>query len=171
MMRYVIFRTDWGYCGLAGKDGLLFRSSLPLAKPAQVRAQLIKGIGQAGEDKKLFRDLQRQIQDYFKGKKLEFSTDIVISFEVHSEFTRAVLSACRELGYGRTVSYGELAKRAGRASAARAVGQVMSKNPVPLIIPCHRVIRGDGRIGGFSAKGGTSLKKRLLKLEQQNEEP
>jgi len=168
MIRYVIFRTDWGYCGLAGKDGLLFRSSLPLARPEQVRTQLLQGIQQAGQDKTLFRVLQRQIQDYFKGKKVDFSTDIGICLEGFRGFSRAILSACRQVGYGKTISYGELARRAGRPLAARAVGRLMSKNPIPLIIPCHRVIRSDGGPGGFTAKGGTSLKKRLIKLEQKN---
>ena len=99
------------------------------------------------------------------GKKW-ISDDIPVAFEGLSPFAIKVLSACRNVGFGKAVSYHELARKIGRANAARAVGTVMAKNPLPLIIPCHRVIRSDGKLGGFSAPGGISLKKRLLRHEK-----
>jgi methylated-DNA-[protein]-cysteine S-methyltransferase len=82
-----------------------------------------------------------------------------------SAFARSVLGACREIRFGQTMSYEGLARKAGKPKAVRAVGRVMARNPLPLIIPCHRVVHCDGKIGGFSAIGGVSLKKRMLEME------
>ena len=82
-----------------------------------------------------------------------------------SEFAKSVLTACRAIKFGQTISYLGLAEKAGHPTAARAVGNVMAKNPLPLIVPCHRVLNADGRAGGFSATGGISLKKKMLELE------
>jgi len=81
-------------------------------------------------------------------------------------FARRVLTACRDIRFGQTVSYGRLAEMAGKAGSARAVGGALAKNPLPLIIPCHRVTYANGKMGGFSATGGVKLKKRMLKLEE-----
>jgi methylated-DNA-[protein]-cysteine S-methyltransferase len=83
-------------------------------------------------------------------------------------FRRRVQETCRGIAYGRTLTYAELAERVGVPGAARAVGSAMSHNPVPLLVPCHRVIRGDGGLGGFSARGGVALKARLLAMERRD---
>jgi methylated-DNA-[protein]-cysteine S-methyltransferase len=72
----------------------------------------------------------------------------------------------RRIGYAKSISYGELASLAGAPGAARAVGNIMAKNPLPLVIPCHRVLAAGGRIGGFSAPAGTEMKRHLLRMEQ-----
>ena len=77
----------------------------------------------------------------------------------------AVWKACRAVGYGKTTSYGELARRAGRPGAARAVGTAMRRNPWPIVVPCHRVLKGDGSIGGYSGRGGVKFKRQLLEME------
>ncbi len=78
-------------------------------------------------------------------------------------FQRSVLNVLRQVAFGQLTSYGELARAAGYPGAARAVGQVMANNPLPLVIPCHRVLRSDGSLGGFG--GGPEMKQRLLRLE------
>ena len=83
-----------------------------------------------------------------------------------SIFAREVLTACRDIRYGRTISYGILAEKTGRVAAGRAVGGALAKNPLPLIIPCHRVTCKSGNIGGFSAPGGAGMKENMLKLEK-----
>jgi methylated-DNA-[protein]-cysteine S-methyltransferase len=117
-------------------------------------------------DKSFFRPLQEQINTYFEGAYVDFK-NIPIELEGFSSFLSSVLTACRNVGFGRTISYSGLAIKIGRPTAVRAVGGALAKNPLPLIIPCHRIIRGDGKIGGFSALGGITLKKKMLQHEQQ----
>jgi methylated-DNA-[protein]-cysteine S-methyltransferase len=82
-----------------------------------------------------------------------------------TDFDQSVVRACRRIPYGETLSYGELAKRAGHAGAARGVGRTMATNRFPIIVPCHRVVAAGGRIGGYSAPQGLTMKRRLLALE------
>ncbi|MCS7167190.1 MAG: MGMT family protein [Gemmatales bacterium] len=83
-----------------------------------------------------------------------------------SPFRRQVLQACRRVPYGMTVSYSDLARRIGRPRAVRAVGQALKANPWAIIVPCHRVTRQDGNLGGYSAPGDVNLKRALLALER-----
>jgi len=166
-IKYIVFKTKWGYFGLAGTEYGLLRTHLPAAKYETVKSQLLKEFQKTRYDKTLFKVLAEQITAYFEGAYVDFSKDISIVLGGLSGFTRQVLTACRDIRFGQTASYADLAKIAGRAGAARAVGGVMAKNPLPLIIPCHRVIYANGKIGGFSAAGGVTLKKRMLELEQQ----
>jgi methylated-DNA-[protein]-cysteine S-methyltransferase len=117
-------------------------------------------------DKTFFKTLQEQIAAYFEGAHVNFSRDIPLTIDGFSSFGISVLTASRAIGFGQMVTYGRLAKKSGRPNASRAVGSVLAKNPLPLIIPCHRVIRSDGKLGGFSATGGVNLKKRLLLHEK-----
>ena len=77
------------------------------------------------------------------------------------------MTACRKIEFGQRITYSGLAKKAGSPASSRAAGNALAKNPMPLVIPCHRVIRTDGQMGGFSAPGGISYKKRMLILEQR----
>ena len=164
-LRYVIFRTRWGYFGLLGGEKGLVRSCLPVASSGEVKERLVVGGGMGKSDATVFGGLQAKIRAYFEGGCVDFS-DTQVAFDGLGEFGAKVLTACGKVGYGQTISYGQLAKLAGRPTAGRAVGNILAKNPVPLIIPCHRVIRSDGKIGGFSAGGGSGLKKMMLELEQ-----
>ncbi len=114
------------------------------------------------------RNVIARLQSYAEGKPdaLGDRGDILIDFGPMSEFRRRVLTCCRRIPYGRTVSYAKLAAQAGSPGAARAVGNCMAANPIPLLIPCHRVICADSRIGAYSALGGTAMKQRLLAMEQ-----
>jgi methylated-DNA-[protein]-cysteine S-methyltransferase len=82
-------------------------------------------------------------------------------------FQRQVLRACRAIPYGETATYQDLARRIGRPAACRAVARALATNPWPIIIPCHRVVRRDGSLGGYSGPGGIALKQRLLEMERQ----
>ena len=103
----------------------------------------------------------RQFTNYFAGKKVSFRVPIDLS--AGTIFQRKVWRALQAIPYGQTRSYAWVAKRIGQANAVRAVGAACGANPVPVIIPCHRVVRSDGSMGGFSA--GLEWKKRLLALE------
>jgi len=165
-VKFTIFRTKWGYFGLSATGNGLLRTCLPLARREKVESQLLRNLPDSQYDKALFKSAQERITAYFEGDYVDFR-DIPIALNGSGAFTKRVLAACRGIKFGQTVSYGRLAEMAGKPAAARAVGGVMAKNPLPLIIPCHRVICADGTLGGFSAMGGVNLKKRLLKLEGQ----
>ncbi|MCG6553570.1 MAG: methylated-DNA--[protein]-cysteine S-methyltransferase [Candidatus Magnetominusculus sp. LBB02] len=105
----------------------------------------------------------RQLKEYFSGGRFAF--DIAINPGRLSGFYTAVYKALCEIPYGAVCSYKELAKMAGSPNAARAVGQAMSRNPIPIIMPCHRVTAADGSLGGYT--GGIGIKKKLLDLERR----
>jgi methylated-DNA-[protein]-cysteine S-methyltransferase len=164
--RYTIFKTKWGYFGLAGTEYGLLRTSLPLAEYEKVKFWLLKGLANARFERDFFKTLQEQITAYFEGAYVNFDKDIPIITDGLSGFACSVLDACRDITFGQRISYGRLAERVGRVDGARAVGGVLAKNPLPLVIACHRVTCANGKIGGFSATGGVTLKKRMLELEQ-----
>jgi methylated-DNA-[protein]-cysteine S-methyltransferase len=166
VIKYVIFETKWGYFGLAGAESALCRTCLPARASGTIKSQLLKNLPDAQLDRGLFKPLQEQIMAYFEGSGVNFSSEIPVALDGLSEFSRLVLTTCRNVEFGRTVTYAELAKSSGRPAASRAVGGALAKNPLPLIIPCHRVIRTDGKMGGFSAPGGVTLKKKMLELER-----
>jgi methylated-DNA-[protein]-cysteine S-methyltransferase len=168
VIKYTVFKTKWGYFGLAGTDSALLRTHLPEPGPEIIKAHFLKDFPLAKYDRTFFSNVQAQIKAYFEGNRVNFGPDVTIALENFSRFYRTVLSACRKIGFGKTSSYSLLAKKSGSPAASRAVGNALAKNPMPLIIPCHRVVRGDGKLGGFSATGGIDLKARLLRLEQQS---
>ena len=108
-----------------------------------------------------------RLQRYAEGEPVDFG-DVPINFDTVTGFQVRVLKACKAISYGQTRTYGELAAMAGAPRAARAVGNCMACNRVPLIIPCHRVVRAGGDIGPYSAAGGSATKRRLLKMEGVN---
>ena len=179
-IKYTIFYTKWGYFGLAGTKYALCETCLPLREPEKVEFQLLKNLplmiressiehkaSSIEFDKTFFKTLQEQITAYFEGSCVNFGPDIPVVLDGLGRFSGLVLTACREIRSGQTISYSELAKKVGRPAASRAVGNALAKNPLPLIIPCHRVVRSDSKIGGFSALGGISLKKKMLELERK----
>jgi len=110
--------------------------------------------------------LVQAIGDYFTGRRFDLS-DIPIDLGKCTGFTQAILEKCRAIPYGDTVTYRQLAIEVGRPKAARAVAQALARNPIPIIVPCHRVIGSDGSLRGFSAPGGIKTKKRLITMEKE----
>jgi methylated-DNA-[protein]-cysteine S-methyltransferase len=164
-VKYVVFSTAWGHFGLAGTEATLIRAHLPLANCNRVVQNLLAGLGPAKFDAKYFPQLQQRIRAYYKGTCADSFSDVRVDLHKIGPFTAAVLRACRKVRPGRTITYAQLAKKVGRPQAIRAVGGALARNPLPLIIPCHRVIRSDGQLGGYSAPGGTSLKRKMLEFE------
>jgi methylated-DNA-[protein]-cysteine S-methyltransferase len=105
--------------------------------------------------------VRRQLDEYFDGSRTAF--DVPLDWRLSSGFRREVLHELTAVGYGETVSYQELARRSGRPQASRAVGSAMATNPIPVVVPCHRVLRTGGGLGGYA--GGLEAKRRLLTLE------
>jgi methylated-DNA-[protein]-cysteine S-methyltransferase len=102
-----------------------------------------------------------ELEAYFAG--VRHTLDVPIDLGVMTPFQRKVLMAARRVPAGRVVTYGEIAKRIGRPTASRAVGQALGRNPMPIVIPCHRVVSGGGGLGGYI--GGLEIKRKLLKME------
>jgi methylated-DNA-[protein]-cysteine S-methyltransferase len=104
---------------------------------------------------------RRQLDEYFEGKRRRF--DLALDIALQADFNRRVLRELARVPYGEVVTYGELAARAARPRAARAVGTVMNRNPLPIVLPCHRVIGANGKLVGYG--GGLERKEALLRLE------
>jgi methylated-DNA-[protein]-cysteine S-methyltransferase len=111
-------------------------------------------------DAKRCRNAALQLTEYFRGDRREFDLELA---PVGTDFQLRVWRALRAIPYGRVCNYGDVARAIGQPGAARAVGQAVGCNPLPIVIPCHRVIASDGTIGGYS--GGLSIKHRLLAIE------
>lgn len=110
------------------------------------------------------RPVLDQLREYLAGERRAF--DLAVDLRGRTDFQRQVLEGAARIPRGRVTSYGELARRIGRPGAARAVGQALGSNPVPIVIPCHRVLGGDGSLHGYSGGGGTRTKAWLLRLEE-----
>ncbi|MHA1166708.1 MAG: methylated-DNA--[protein]-cysteine S-methyltransferase [Candidatus Hodarchaeales archaeon] len=109
---------------------------------------------------------QKELKEYFSGKLVQFTVQIDLQ-TAGTEFQRTVWSELRKIPLGKTLSYGDIAMNIGNKGAARAVGMACARNPLPIIIPCHRVLRSTGNINGYSAPGGVKTKNFLLELEKQ----
>lgn len=109
--------------------------------------------------------IRKALTAYWRGDHKALDA-LPVSLDARTPFQRRVLNTLRKVPAGRIVTYGELAKKAGFPGAARAVGSAMRANPVAVIVPCHRVVRGDGSLGNYSGLGGTNLKRSLLQFEK-----
>lgn len=154
-----VFETALGWVGIADSAAGICRITLPQPTADLARAAL----GKPGTNRltnNLAATCQR-LRDYYTGNPVIFPEPIDTSRA--TPFQRGVWELTHRIPYGHTRSYDWLARQLGRPGAARAVGQALNRNPLPIIVPCHRVITSDGRPGGF--RGGTSLKQRLLDME------
>jgi methylated-DNA-[protein]-cysteine S-methyltransferase len=163
ILKYAIFKIEPGWFGVcAVKKGI---SLLVLPRPTKEEVmELIKkhaGESQLEESLQNFENLKKDIADYFAGNKVEF--DYTIDLSHYTPFQSAIFTATRSIPYGKTCSYRWVAKKAGNSKGYRAAGQALKSNSIPLLIPCHRVIEHNGKIGGFSL--GIRWKERLLQLE------
>lgn len=160
-MSVLLLPTDWGWWGLVDGPRGLRRVVLPGRPPERLREELEAGVG---EPSPLLQELAERIRRYLRGEPVDFE-GLPLELEGCSAFARRVWEATRRIPYGQTRSYAQLAREVGVPGAARAVGRALGANPLPLVIPCHRVVRSDGSPGGFS--GGVGLKRRMLELEAQ----
>jgi methylated-DNA-[protein]-cysteine S-methyltransferase len=158
--------TRLGHIAFIMDDRGLRRVYLPEAGGAPaLRARVRQEFPTATERRDLGPRLASQLQAYFEGEPVDFDVQLNLDAECATDFRRAVWNACHRIPYGQTVTYGGLARRAGRPGAARAVGTAMRCNPCPIVIPCHRVLGCNNAIGGYSGPGGVEFKRQLLQME------
>jgi len=164
---YSIFPTAAGHCAIAWTNVGVVRLQLPMPDAAEAELQLTRRLQhlQAGLPTAEIASIIEAIQRYFAGERRDFS-NVRIDLRGHNELFVQLYAKLQQIQWGQTTTYGALAKEIGAGpETARAVGAAMAKNPVPLIIPCHRVLAAGGKIGGFSAPGGIGTKHHMLKLE------
>ena len=164
---YVIFDAAHGTCGIAWSRAGVSRFQLPGQSAEATERSLLRRLPGAkpGTPPPQVADTIAAVKRYFAGEKVEFS-NVQLDLDGQDKFFRQVYAAARRVGWGHTTTYGILAKELGGGwEAARDVGQAMAKNPVALIIPCHRVLAAGGKVGGFSAPGGSASKIKMLELE------
>jgi methylated-DNA-[protein]-cysteine S-methyltransferase len=164
---YTTFETKSGFVGLAWNQQGVSGLRLPARTEASAEAAILRRLPEARRalPSPAVAQLISDIQGYFDGEKIDFS-QVAVDLGAQDPFFSRVYAEVRKLGWGVTTTYGAVAKTLGaEPQAAREVGQAMASNPVPLIVPCHRVLAAGGKIGGFSAPGGSGSKARMLEIE------
>ena len=157
----LLVQTPMGWVGAISRGGKLIATSLP--QRSRKAASAACGVEASfGGDDSLLRGLEDDLRAYFEGKAVDFRR-YPVDLSGHPPFRRRALMAARLIPYGQVRTYGWLAARCGQPKAARAAGQAMSKNTLPLVIPCHRVVGAGGALTGFG--GGLELKRALLARE------
>jgi O-6-methylguanine DNA methyltransferase len=160
-LRYRIIDTAFGYVGIGATEEGISAVTLPCETEDEAVISLGEKSGTGDPDPELLPDLVKRLIDYFNGEKVSFPDELDITSA--SEFQKKVWQAAQSIPYGETRSYLWIATQAGNPRASRAAGRALGRNPLPVVIPCHRVIAGTGGMGGFT--GGVEMKMRLLALE------
>ena len=161
-INYWVFECPRGWISVLGSSRGLLRLSFPCPTPSGALSRIRDAVKSgAAENPGRFQDLAHRLDDYFLGRRAFFPDPLDLSGA--TPFQREVWEAARQIRGGETRSYGWLAEKLGRRGGARAVGQALGKNPLPIIVPCHRVIGSRGDLCGFSA--GLGWKEELLRLE------
>ena len=170
---HAVFETALGFIGISWSDKGLTRLCLPQRDRAAVERRLLKHVRDAGsaipaelssDAPAWVADLIGAITAYAAGAEVDFS-GVPVDLSGVDDFRLAIYDAARKLQFGEITTYGELAVRAGHPGLPRETGAALGSNPVPLVIPCHRILAAGGKIGGFSAPGGSATKEKMLKLE------
>jgi methylated-DNA-[protein]-cysteine S-methyltransferase len=164
---YHVFETDRGFCGIAWSSVGITRFQLLTKSAKAAERNLLRRLAGAetGTPTPEAAEAIAAAQRYFQGKETDFS-GFKLDLSEQGAFFAQIYTAARRVGWGHTTTYGALAKEVGAGpQAARDVGYAMARNPVALIIPCHRVLAAGGKIGGFSAPGGSATKIHMLELE------
>jgi methylated-DNA-[protein]-cysteine S-methyltransferase len=163
---FTLFSTPLGPCGIAWGERGLVGVQLPEGSESDTRSRLARRFGAAKEcaPPPVWQRAAEDIAALLRGDPKDL-LDLSIDDEDLPDFNRQVYAIARRIQPGQTRTYGEIAIELGDASAARAVGQALGRNPFPIVVPCHRVLAAGGKLGGFSARGGVVTKLRLLGIE------
>lgn len=170
-----LFETMLGWIGIAWSDEGVVAVQTPDRDRETTQRRLLRRAGAAAalETDDLpatIADARDRLSRYAAGQAVDF-TDIPLDLSGVDAFNFDIYRVARDLGFGQTVTYGELARLAGHAGLARETGKALGENPIPIIVPCHRIVAAGGKLGGFSAPGGARTKEKLLALEGVNVGP
>lgn len=149
------FNTEIGTCGIEWNDRGIERVVMCSKKK-----------GSTAKPPPYVREAAKRIANHLAGKNDDLA-DLRVDLSNFTPFTKKIYVALRKVKPGKVVTYGQLAAKVGSPNAARAVGRAMATNPVPIIVPCHRVIASDGTLCGFSSPGGLKLKAKMLEVESR----
>ncbi len=168
IFKYAVFLTAWGWAGFASDQKGLRIFILPEERKEDVLFRIRKELkcNNLFEDNRGWESLIKKVKEYYTGKKVDF-IDYQVNLDNYTNFQKDILQTVRKIPYGEIRSYKEAAEVTGYPRAYRAVGNTMRNNSLPLIIPCHRVIKSDGSLGGFSGKESVALKKKMIDLESK----
>jgi methylated-DNA-[protein]-cysteine S-methyltransferase len=163
---YALFETAIGPIALAWSERGLTGLQLPERDAAETERRLRKrtGFPEKVTPPPAAQAIIDAIQRYAAGGEADFS-GVPVDLSEIDDFRLAIYAAARRLGHGETTTYGGLAEAAGHKGLARETGTALGQNPVPIVIPCHRIVAAGGKLGGFSAHGGAAAKQRLLTME------
>lgn len=166
-VQFTLFPTALGACAIVWGGAGLTGVFLPGPSESATRASIARRHPAALEaaPKGAAADAVERIQALMNTGEADLDP-IVIDLSNSPDFDRAVYAVAREIPPGRTMTYGEIARRVGEVSDSRRVGQALGRNPWPIVVPCHRVLGADGKAGGFSAPGAVDTKIRMLNLER-----
>jgi methylated-DNA-[protein]-cysteine S-methyltransferase len=165
--RYEVFETARGFVAIAWRASGITSLRLPVGSLAAAEHALLKRVAGAvrATPSAEVAVVVDAVKRYFAGETVDFS-GVAVDVGEQDPFFARVYALIRKVGWGQTTTYGAIAKELGAGpEGARDVGKAMATNPVPLIVPCHRVLAAGGKIGGFSAPGGSDTKMRMLELE------
>jgi methylated-DNA-[protein]-cysteine S-methyltransferase len=164
---FTIFETDIGRCALLWRGGLVIGAALPEPSDETMREALSRRFPDAVEadPPKPVQDVIEAVRRLLAGAAEDLAA-VEVDLSLLPEFERRVLAETRRIPPGETRTYGEIARALNAPGAARAVGRALGRNPVPIVIPCHRVLGSGGKSGGFSAPGGVTTKMRMLEIER-----
>ncbi len=167
MSKFAVINTEMGWVAVISSENGLVATTLPQRSAQHALMALGSDIGEVQQKTSVaLKDITSRLQAYFKGELIEFNDKIDPQ---GTPFQKQVWEMTRRIPYGKTQSYLWLAEQINRPRAARAVGQALGANPLPIIVPCHRVLTSSGELGGFG--GGVEMKRSLLKLESSGKIP
>ena len=163
---FAIFETPLGACGIAWNARGITGLQLPEASAEATRARLRRRWPGALEAQPPadVRHVIDRVLALLGGEAIDL-VDVALDLDGVPEFHRKVYDVARTIPPGQTLTYGDIAERLGVPQEAREVGQALGRNPIAIIVPCHRVLAANGKMGGFSANGGVATKRRMLEIE------
>jgi methylated-DNA-[protein]-cysteine S-methyltransferase len=160
---YSIFETTYGWMGIVEGEKGLRRIFLPHDNPENIKATILRVFPDAAEKARALKCASSILGQYFEGESI--SATVSLDWSGHPNFSVKVWRTAQSIPWGTVRTYKWLSLRIRKPFASRAIGNALGKNPFPILVPCHRVVRSNGQLGGFSGPSGIVLKRKMLEME------